>query len=328
MAKQQKRSIILFIMTIAAPLCLATGFFAGINGFSAPDWNTDIGRAIITLRANRVASGFFVGAGLACSGLILQALLRNPLADPYVLGVSGGAALGAAIAILAGFAAFGTAVLPATAFLFAVAAMALVYFLGSRGGRITIYGLLLSGVIISSVCSSLLMLMISLAPGEGLRTITWWMLGNLDGGDTGMLVIGAILISSGIAGAWCMSSRLDALTLGSDMAHHLGVRAGIATATGLALATLMTAAAVSMAGLIGFVGLIIPHAARSVTGASHRKCLPVAALCGGVFLVLCDALSRLLFGAASIPAGVITALIGGPFFLILLHRKKKGGWVE
>ncbi|NLB54643.1 MAG: iron ABC transporter permease [Lentisphaerae bacterium] len=325
MAKPAKSSLIFFAILLAVPICLALGILTGVGSFGLPDWQSAAGKGIIVLRTGRVLVGFLVGAALASSGLVLQAILRNPLADPYVLGVSSGAALGAALAILTGL---GALVLSVGAFIFAISTILLVFLLGSFGGRITVYGLLLSGVIISSICSSLLMLLISLAPGEGLRTITWWMLGNLEAVSAKSLSISATLIILGFLGVWSMARQLNALTLGETMAHHLGVRTGFHIKVGLALAALMTASAVSLAGIIGFIGLIVPHAARAIIGADHRRLIPITALCGGMFLVLCDASSRLLFGTISIPAGVITALIGGPFFLMLLRRKRKHTWIK
>lgn len=323
-----KKPFFVWLLLLLTPLVLGACLLAGAAGIGALDWSSARGSAIFWLRAHRVAAGFVIGAGLSCSGVVLQALLRNPLADPYVLGISSGAGLGAALAIVSGLAATTVGILPASAFLAAVLTLGIVILVARHGGAPSVYGLLLSGVIVSAMCSSLLMLIISLAPVEGLHSITWWMLGSLQVVSTPLLLISAILIAAGIFGIWWLARDLNALTLGREMAHHLGIRAGAAATIGLALATLTTAAAVGLAGLIGFVGLIVPHLMRSLVGPDHRRLVPAAALAGGWFLVLCDALARTVIAPLEIPVGVITALIGGPFFLILLRQRRKHGWLE
>jgi iron complex transport system permease protein len=308
----------IFLLTL---LVLGLCMLFGEGGW--PDRHSVVGRSILLLRFNRVCAGFTVGAALACAGTILQALLRNPLADPYVLGVSSGAGLGAGLAILTGFSLFSV---PVSAFGFAVITLVLVYAFAGDGGRPSVYSLILSGVIISAVCSSLLMLMIALAPREGMHDIVWWLLGNLDIGTPFLLEFGAILIAAGFVVAWALAPALNALTLGEEMAHHLGVPVRGCVFIGLAAATLMTAAAVAMAGLIGFVGLIVPHAMRALLGPGHRRLIPASALAGGAFLAVCDAAARTVHSPAVLPVGVITALIGGPFFLIILRRRRKQGW--
>lgn len=323
-----KKNLIVWILCLLTPLVLGACLLVGATGVSALDWHTVTGRAIFWLRVHRVAAGFIIGAGLSCSGVVLQALLRNPLADPYVLGVSSGAGLGAALAIVSGIAAAGAGILPVSAFLAAIGTLGLVVLLARHGGAPSIYGLLLSGVIVSSMCSSILMLIISLAPVEGLHNIMWWMLGNLQIVSSSLLVISGVLIALGIIGIWGLARDLNALTLGREMAHHLGIRTGVAITLGLALATLTTAASVGLAGLIGFVGLIVPHLMRGLVGPDHRRLVPAAALAGGWFLALCDALARTILAPVEIPVGVITALIGGPFFLFLLHKRRQHGWLE
>ncbi|MBU4200030.1 MAG: iron ABC transporter permease [Verrucomicrobia bacterium] len=323
-----KQPFIVWLLLLLTPLVLGACLLAGATGVSALDWHTTTGQAIFWLRVHRVAAGFIIGAGLSCSGVVLQALLRNPLADPYVLGVSSGAGLGAALAIVSGIAAAGAGVLPLSAFLAAISTLGIVVLLARHGGASSIYGLLLSGVIVSSMCSSILMLIISLAPVEGLHNIMWWMLGSLQIVSSSLLLISGALIALGIFGIWGLARDLNALTLGHEMAHHLGIRTGVAITLGLALATLTTAAAVGLAGLIGFVGLIVPHLMRSLVGPDHRRLVPAAALAGGWFLALCDALARTVLAPVEIPVGVITALIGGPFFLFLLRKRRQHGWLE
>jgi iron complex transport system permease protein len=317
----------LWVLVALVPLVLGGALLLGSAGVFWPNLHAELDRAILLLRLHRVLCGFAVGAGLAVAGAVLQALLRNPLAEPYVLGVSSGAGLGAALVITCGLATTSAFVLPAGAFLFALATLALVYALATQHGRASIYGLLLSGVILSAIASSLLMLLLTLATNEGLHGITWWLLGNLQGDSTAALALGCTLIALAFAVVWWLARDLDALTLGPEMAHHLGIAPGLVTALGLGCATLITAAAVAMSGLIGFVGLIVPHAMRAVVGSGHRRLLPAAALAGGCFLVLCDTFARTAFAPVEIPVGVVTALLGGPFFLWLL-RRRAAGWVE
>ncbi len=303
-------------------VCLAMG----PSGLIIPDWSQPLDRAIFLLRLQRVAAGFLVGGALATAGLIFQALLRNPLAEPYVLGVSSGAGLGATLAIVTGIA--GVLTVPLSAFVFGLATLVLVYFLARQGGAVSMYALILSGVIVSAVCSSLLMFVVSIAPLEGMHSVLWWMLGNLQAPSWALLHWAGMFIVAALVTAWWLGPDLNALTLGRDMAHHLGVRTRRATMLGLCAATLATAAAVGLAGIIGFVGLIVPHAARALFGTDHRRLAPAAALGGGCFLAISDALARTVMAPVEIPVGVVTALVGGPFFLVLLRSRRKKAWIE
>lgn len=320
-----KSKLIIMAGLVSLPLVLAVCLALGSTNIGPGDLNTDLGRAILSLRLTRVLTGFLVGASLACAGAVLQGLLRNPLAEPYILGVSGGAALGAALAILGGWAGL---MLPSCAFAGGLAALALVYGLAQQNGVPSVYGLLLSGAIINALCSSLLMLIISTINVEGLHSITWWMLGNLQGPSKPLLKAGWAINALGMIGLWLMAREFNALTLGRDMAHHLGVRTGRVVLLGMALSALLAAVGVAMAGLIGFVGLIVPHQVRNWVGPDLRRLIPLSALAGGMFLVICDTLARVVFAPVEIPVGVITALLGGPFFLVLLRRRRKSGWLE
>ncbi len=307
------------------PPVLALCALAGPEGFAPAIWAAPLGREIVWLRATRLATAFTVGAALSCAGVVLQALLRNPLADPYVLGVSGGAALGAALAIFLGVS--GPLLLSSSAFAAALLTLLLVYLLARQAGAPSLYALLLCGVIVSALCSSLLMLILALASAPGLHSITWWMLGNLQIASPPLLGVGSGLVVLAFAGLWLLARDLNALTLGRDMAYHLGVRTRWVVTLGLGLATLMTAAAVAMAGLIGFVGLIVPHALRGLAGPDHRRLIPAATVAGGLFLAVCDTLARTVAAPLEIPVGVLTALAGGPFFLALLRRRRRR-WLE
>ena len=310
----------------ATPFVLAACLLLGPSGIGLPDFQTQ--REILLLRLTRVVSGFVIGAALSCAGVVFQAILRNPLAEPYVLGVSSGAGLGAALAILTGFAAVSVFALPLCAFVVAVITLAIVYALSSNHGATpSLYSLILSGVIVSAVCSSLLMFMVSAASLEGMHNVLWWMLGDLDVTSFRLLAFSAGVVSVGCLGLWLMARELNALTLGHQMAHHLGIRVKASIVLALLLATLVAATAVGVAGLIGFVGLIVPHIMRNLVGADHRRLVPAAILGGGAFLAVCDALARTIL-PVEIPVGVVTALLGGPFFLFLLQRRKTPGWIE
>jgi iron complex transport system permease protein len=315
----------LFWLTIGvSPLILALCVLMGQSGIGLPDWTTE--RDILVLRLTRVLAGLIIGAALSCAGVVLQAILRNPLAEPYVLGVSSGAGLGAGIAILTGLGAANAFTLPLCAFVIAVLTLAVVYALASQSSGPSVYGLILSGVIVSSVCSSLLMFLVSVAPIEGMHSVVWWMLGNLEVTSDALLAATGSLTVLGCAGIWWLAPDLNTLTLGREMAHHLGTRVKTAVAVGLVLATLITAASVGVGGLIGFVGLVVPHTMRHLVGPDHRRLIPAAALGGGAFLALCDAIARTVMDV-EIPVGVVTALIGGPFFLVLLRRRRQHSWV-
>ncbi len=317
----------LILMLALTPIILGLCLLMGASGIGMPNLQTGIGRAILILRLDRVFTGFIVGAALACAGTVLQALLRNPLAEPYVLGVSSGAGLGAALVFVLGLTSVNALLLPLSAFIFASLTLALVYALACSQGKLSIYGLILSGVIVSSVCSSLLMFFVTLSPDK-LPHVMWWMLGNLEQHQRTVMLVSTFIIATGIGGIWLMAPELNALSLGRNMAHYVGVRTKLCITLGLALATLVSATAVALAGLIGFVGLIVPHVVRSIIGPDHRRLIPSAALTGGLFLVICDAAARTIMAPREIPVGVITALIGGPFFIMILRRRRKQNWVE
>ena len=319
--------IVLFL--VAVPLLLGLSLLLGPTGVMLPDFNEPVGKAIMALRFNRLVMGLLVGSALSVSGVVFQAILRNPLAEPYVLGVSGGAGLGATMAILFGAVAAVPLSLPLTAFVSAVATLFLVYGIASKGsgGFPSVYSLILSGVIISAICSSLIMFFVSMASVEGLHNVVWWMLGSLQPVPGGQRLVSVLFIASGIGGAWLLSSRLNALTLGREMAHYQGINADVVIMVGLLCATLMAATAVSMAGMIGFVGLIVPHVARAMFGPDHRWLIPLSAIGGGTFLAVCDAFARTVLAPIEVPVGVVTALAGGPFFLLILQRKMKSTWI-
>jgi len=278
---------------------------------------------IIRLRVARILLGLVAGAGLSVAGVLFQALLRNPLADPYVLGVSSGAGLGAVTAILAGLGVWGAWTLPAAAFLGAAASMALVYGLArTPGGGAPTHTLLLAGVVVSAVLGSLLMFLVSLSTAEEVHNVLWWLLGNLQIFDVPLLVLVAVVVVAGILLAALRARDLNVMTLGEEPAAHVGLNVERAKFFFFVLASLITGAVVSACGLIGFVGLIVPHAMRLIVGPDHRRLLPASALAGAAFMVLADAFGRSVIAPRDIPVGVITAFLGGPFFLYLLKRRR------
>ena len=284
-----------------------------------PNDLNDLKGALFRLRLWRILAGLLVGAALALAGAVLQTVLRNPLADPFVLGLSGGASLAAAAVLATGLVAAGSFVLPAAAFAGAVLALLFVAAVAryAGGGPVT---LVLAGVVSGSFASAILMVLLACSSARTLQSVTWWMMGSLQTAEPTALAVAGSCIGLSAIVILSQSRALNALALGPDLAQSLGVRTDRVLPLVLGAASLAVAAAVSLAGIIGFVGLIVPHAVRRMVGANHRALLPASAAAGGLFLVACDQLGK-LFGEVEIPAGVVTALAGGPFFLWLLVRR-------
>jgi len=282
---------------------------------------------LLFLRLTESLAAFTVGAALSMAGVGCQAILRNDLAEPYILGVSGGASIGAALTILAGFSAIPFA-LQFGSFAGALAALGLVLLL-ANAGRNGSYstGVLLCGVIVGTLCSSLLMFLISIMDQQELNSITWWMLGSLQFCSAKLLfsVLGVTVLCTVLL--FCFGRAADAAALGSEMAHDFGVSYRGTALLLLVTAALLAAGSVALAGIIGFVGLIVPHILRRLFGAGHRVLFPAAFFGGGLFLVWCDLVSQTLSYEQEIPVGVITALLGGPFFLYLLHCRNREGQI-
>jgi len=283
-----------------------------------------IGASLINLRFIRCATAFIIGGGLAVSGTAYQAVLKNPLAEPYILGISGGASLGVAFATILGLAAISSLAVPLAAFVFALLALMLVLVItrGCFGGAYS-ENILLSGVIIGSICSSWLMFIISGLGYYELNSITWWMLGNMQAADMNLLIITWIITLCGTALLAIYGRHANVIALGKEMAYNMGVAPLKTVFILLGTASLITATAVSLSGIIGFVGLIVPHVMRQIFGADHRKLFILNLLYGGIFLVFCDTLARSILEVQEIPVGVITALIGGPFFIWLLNKRSR-----
>ncbi len=282
---------------------------------------------IVRLRIARILLAMVAGAGLSVAGVVFQALLRNPLAEPYVLGVSSGAGLGAAFAIIMQMSIFSTWTLPAMAFAGAMGTILLVYTLArSGGGVVPVHTLLLSGVIVSAVIGSILMFIVSTCPSENLHSVVWWLLGNLQIFDWPLLRVVSMVVVSGLVITVLFARDLNVMTFGEEPAAHLGLHVERTKKLFFLVASLMTGATVAACGLIGFVGLIVPHSVRLVIGPDHRRLVPASALAGAIFLVLGDIFARTVIAPREIPIGVVTAFLGGPFFLYLLRRKKHTYW--
>jgi iron complex transport system permease protein len=278
---------------------------------------------VLELRLPRVLTAAVVGAGLAVAGATFQGLLRNPLADPYVLGTASGAALGAAIAVLLPIriALLDLGLLNVLAFAGGLAAVAVVYRLGRSGPLSPLTGLLLTGYAVGSLLAAGLAMTMYLS-GANLRQIFGFLLGGLEGASWLRLAITMPLVVGGSLAILARARALNGLLLGEESAAHLGVDVRRERGILLGLATLVTAAAVAVSGLIGFIGLVAPHLVRLVVGPNARLVLPLAALLGALLLVTADLVARLL---GEIPVGVVTAVIGAPFFLALL-RSTRGGY--
>jgi iron complex transport system permease protein len=274
------------------------------------------------IRLPRIALAALVGASLATSGAVFQALLRNPLADPFILGVSGGAALAAvAVLSLGSLVGLSSAAVPPAAFAGSVATTFLLYIVAGARGRVSATSLLLTGVVFNAFASAAIVFLASLSGMADGSRVFLWLIGNLALGRIELAGGVAILLALGLAAAMLLSKSLNLLSLGDEPAALLGVPAEAHKRILLVASSLMVGAAVSVSGLIGFVGLIVPHVLRLLVGPDHRVLVPASALAGAAFLVVCDTVARTLLGGRELPVGAITALLGGPLFLTLLRRQ-------
>lgn len=280
--------------------------------------------SLLELRAGRALTAFVTGGALALAGVMMQALLRNPLADPYVLGISAGASVGALLALLLMASAI---VVDMAALAGAVGVSMLLYLLARRDLRSGLAAeggtsmLLLTGVILSSACMALVTLMLSIAPEGRLRSMIFWMIGDLAGAPLRLapwVVLGAALLY-----ALRSARAMNVVALHAEAAATLGIRVGSLRKGLFFVSGVLTASAVTSAGSVGFVGLIVPHACRFAFGPDHRVLIPAAVLVGGSFLVLCDTLARTIIAPQQLPVGAITAIIGAPVFLYQLHRLRR-----
>jgi iron complex transport system permease protein len=282
---------------------------------------------LLKLRLPRVGAGIIVGGSLGICGAVLQALLRNPLAYPHILGISGGAAVGGITARLFGFSviSFGGILLPGgaiTAFAAALASTFLVYGLARVRGRLEPVTLILVGVVFNSFAAALILFLFAFADMREARSILFWMVGSLDFVNRHLLGWVVLFSLAGAGYLMTMARALNVLTLGDEVAESLGVPVERTRFTAFVITALVVGSVVSLCGMIGFVGLIIPHIFRLLFGSDHRTLLPASFLGGAIFLVLADLCARSLLAPVQIPVGVLTAFCGGPFFLYLLKRHR------
>jgi iron complex transport system permease protein len=277
-------------------------------------------QVILNMRLLRMITAILAGCGLAVSGIALQAILRNPLAEPYLLGTSSGAGLAAVIAVILGIS---RVYLPLAAFIGAIASIIMVYNLARDGNRISDRSLILAGVIVSIALSALIVFLVSIFGNLALHEMAWWLWGSMQVYDFRLIGLVAIPVIAGIIAIYCFSQDLNAISMGEEEALHLGIDTQNVKKILILITALITASLVCICGIIGFVGLIVPHMMRLVVGPNHKVLIPVTCLAAAVFMVACDILSRTLFAPVEIPIGVITAVIGAPVFIILLKKGKR-----
>ncbi len=320
--------IALLALAVLAAFALSVSF--GASGLGPGDlWRALSGSAdptdrsiLLQLRVPRAALAALVGGALGISGCTFQALLRNPLAEPYVLGISGGAAVGAVAVVVTGLGVAIPWMLPVGAFLGAIAAMVLVLEVARRASpaRMDTRVLILSGVIIGAFFNAIILLMLSIADVESFRSAIFWMMGNLSGAEWGSTGVLALLLVPGSVAVLSLARAFNLLSRGEEVAHYLGASVQRVKLTAYLAASLMVGAAVAAGGVIGFVGLIVPHAVRLAWGNDHRLLLPASFLAGSAFLLLADTVARLVVAPAELPTGVVTAVAGVPLFVVLLMR--------
>lgn len=291
---------------------------------SPGDWSLSQQQIVWRVRMPRVLLAALAGSGLALVGVAMQAMVRNPLADPYLLGVSSGASVGAVLVLALGAFAFaGELALPLGAFGGALIACAAVYLLAMSGGRLLASRLILGGVAIAYCLGGLTSLIVMTSGQRDLaNSVLVWTMGSLAGARWDDLGLPALLLLAGIALLLAQARTLNALLAGEETAATLGVDTTRTRRWMFVLVSLVTGVLVALTGPIGFVGLVVPHVARMLVGAEHRRVLPVSALVGAIFLVWVDVVSRVSFAPAELPVGVITSLIGGPFFVWMLYQRR------
>ena len=311
---------------ILIAVSLGAGQVSLLDVLSGSESMSEVDRTILwQVRLPRVLLAALLGGALTVAGVVFQALLRNPLADPYVLGVSGGASVGGVIALLLGLS--GSGVLggigvPAMAFAGALGALLLIQWVATVAGRLAVYTVLLTGAIFNAFSAALIYFLQSVASLEELHAIVFYLMGQIPSlalGNLGLLAVPLLLI---VVGLFALARDFNALSLGEEGAAQIGVDVDRVKRRTLVLGSLLTGIAVSVAGMIGFVGLVVPHMLRILLGPDHRLLLPAAFFGGAAFLVLADLVARVAIAPGELPVGVVTALIGGPFFLYLLRTSR------
>ena len=282
---------------------------------------TDLDSSVIwQIRLPRLVLGLFVGAALGLGGALMQAVFSNPLAEPSIIGVTSGAGIGAAFAIVFGAGILGSWSVPASAFIAGVLTTLLVYQLSRTSGKVQVLNLVLVGIAANAIAGAAISMLVFLAPTTAREQIIFWQMGTLAGANWEHTGIVAIIVTATTAIAMFLGKKLDLLALGDTAASHVGLNVQRVRIVAIALSTLLTAAAVSFAGIITFVGLVIPHIVRTVAGPSNRILLPASAIGGALLIGSSDILARTLIPFADLPIGIFTALIGGPTFFFLLRQ--------
>ncbi len=296
-----------------------------LPGLVEPSWPGTYATIVLEVRLPRVLLGGVVGAGLAVVGAALQALVRNPLADPFLLGISSGASLGAVAVIVSGVMLLGASLTPmVAAFAGSMATLAAVYLLARSGGRLPTTRLVLAGVAISYVLSALTNLLLATAADPHLlKSVMFWTLGSLAGTGWATLPLPTVVVGAGLVVVLLCARSLNLLFAGEEAAGTLGLDVHRFRVGMFVLVSLMTGVMVAISGAIGFVGLMLPHAVRLLVGADHRRVLPATALAGAAFLIVADIAARTVAAPQELQIGVLTALCGGPFFVWLLRRRAR-----
>ena len=327
-----RTAFVFAILAAALVVSAAAGIFIGAVAIGPGDvlgalfgpngGDSTNGTIIRELRLPRVLGAALVGGALAGAGTLLQGLLRNPLADPFVTGTSAGASLGAVIAVALGASA---AIVPLAAFAGAIVAITVVWRLARLGGGTTVLTVLLAGVVLTSFAGAIVTLILVSSDRLALRVraVLGWLQGGVSVISWNELAVAAVVIAIGVAAAVLLAPRIDAYAFGEETAAALGIDLDRTTGAVLATTALLTGAAVAIAGLVGFVGLVVPHALRFVLGATHRRLLVASFPAGAIALVLADLGARTMLAPAELPVGVITGVVGAPFFLVLLVRSRR-----
>ncbi|HEY0215336.1 MAG TPA: iron ABC transporter permease [Cellulomonas sp.] len=284
--------------------------------------------ALWSIRFPRVAMAALVGAGLATAGAVMQGVFGNPLAEPGVVGVSSGAALAASTSIVFGLTFLGPFTIAFLAFVGGLGATMLVYLMARSDGRTEVVTLVLTGVAMNAVCGAGIAFLTFLGDTQAREQIVFWQLGSLNGTRWQYVGVVAPLVAVGVLGAVLLAGRLDLLSLGERAARHVGVDVERLRVVAVVVVALLTAAAVAFCGIISFVGLVVPHLVRMAVGPGHRVLVPLSALGGAVLVLAADLVARTAVAYADLPIGMLTALVGGPFFFWLIRRTRRsaGGW--
>ncbi|MCI8417346.1 MAG: iron ABC transporter permease [Lachnospiraceae bacterium] len=330
--------ILLLLLVVSLVMCVSIGsadisfldvwriIFHKVNpGIDISDIKPGVQNIVIYLRIPRALLGMVVGASLAVSGIAMQAFTKNPLSEPYVLGISSGASVGAVLSIVSGLILpWGTRLtIPVGSFCGAMASILVVYALSRTGGEITPMRLVLVGVAISAICGAMTDFIVYTAPQDAqVREATFWMLGGLGNASWDELPIPSLVLVPSIMVMLLLSRPLNAMMIGDDTAITLGVPIDTVRKVLIFLTALLTSCSVMVSGCIGFVGLIVPHLVRAIVGADHTRLIPLASIFGGLFMIWADVAARLVCRPAELPVGILTALIGGPLFLWMIHARK------